>query len=130
MVRQLVLEKENSELKPVKLRLKIDLVSYPTRAEGLVNMIILHLDCYYIHYVSTAVLFCLYLFTHVYYPKEKIQQKIDNYRFPLIYASILPIINCKINYRLIGITTLLWVRDSDSRVGKLKTLEHKSTEIL
>ena len=29
------LEKENSELKPVKLRLKIDLVSYPTRAEGL-----------------------------------------------------------------------------------------------
>ena len=32
------MEKENSELKPVKLRLKIDLVSYPTRAEGLVNM--------------------------------------------------------------------------------------------
>ena len=27
--------KENSELKPVKLRLKIDLVSYPARAEGL-----------------------------------------------------------------------------------------------
>ena len=26
--------------KPVKLRLKIDLVSYPARAEGLVNMII------------------------------------------------------------------------------------------
>ena len=39
LVRQLVLEKENSELKPVKLRLKIDLVSYPARAEGLVNMI-------------------------------------------------------------------------------------------
>ena len=32
------LEKENSEFKPVKLRLKIDLVSYPVRAEGLVNM--------------------------------------------------------------------------------------------
>ena len=31
--------KENSELKPVKLRLKIDLVSYPAQAEGLVNMI-------------------------------------------------------------------------------------------
>ena len=31
--------KENSELKPVKLRLKIDLVSYPVRAEGLANMI-------------------------------------------------------------------------------------------
>ena len=37
MVRQLVSEKENSEFKPVKLRLKIDLVSYPARAEGLVN---------------------------------------------------------------------------------------------
>ena len=30
-----------SEFKPVKLRLKIDLVSYPARAEGLVNMIII-----------------------------------------------------------------------------------------
>ena len=29
---------ENSEFKPVKLRLKADLVSYPTRAEGLINM--------------------------------------------------------------------------------------------
>ena len=29
----------NSELKPVKLRLKIDLVSYPARSEGLVNRI-------------------------------------------------------------------------------------------
>ena len=37
MVRQLVLEKENSDFKPVKLRLKIDLVSYPARMEGLVN---------------------------------------------------------------------------------------------
>ena len=35
MVRQLVWEKENSEFKPVKLRLKIDLASYPARAEGL-----------------------------------------------------------------------------------------------
>ena len=32
-------EKENSEFKPVKLCLKIDLVSYPARAEGLVNRI-------------------------------------------------------------------------------------------
>ena len=31
----------NSEFKPVKLHLKIDLVSYPTRAEGLVTMITL-----------------------------------------------------------------------------------------
>ena len=37
LVRQLVLEKENSEFKPVKLRIKIDRVSYPVRAEGLVN---------------------------------------------------------------------------------------------
>ena len=28
----------DTEFKPVKLRLKIDLVSYPVRAEGLVNM--------------------------------------------------------------------------------------------
>ena len=34
-MRQIVYEKENSEFKPVKLRLKIDLVSYPARAEGL-----------------------------------------------------------------------------------------------
>ena len=31
---------ENSEFKPVKLHLNIDLVSYPVRAEGLVNMYI------------------------------------------------------------------------------------------
>ena len=44
-MRQLVKEKENSEFKPVKLRLKIDLVSYPARAEGLVNMgiLVLHI---------------------------------------------------------------------------------------
>ena len=29
----------NSESKPVKLRLKIDLVLYPARAEGLVNIV-------------------------------------------------------------------------------------------
>ena len=32
---QLVKEKENSEFKSVKLSLKIDLVSYPARVEGL-----------------------------------------------------------------------------------------------
>ena len=31
--------KENSEVKPVKLRLKINFVGYPARAEGFVNMI-------------------------------------------------------------------------------------------
>ena len=31
------MEKENSEFKPVKLRLKIDLVSHPVYAEELVN---------------------------------------------------------------------------------------------
>ena len=40
-MKQLVQEKENSELKPGKLRLKIDLVSYPARAEVLVNMIMM-----------------------------------------------------------------------------------------
>ena len=35
LVRQLVSEKETSELKPVKRRLKIDIESYPARAEGL-----------------------------------------------------------------------------------------------
>ena len=32
------MEKEKSEFKPVKLCLKIDLVSYPARTEGLVNI--------------------------------------------------------------------------------------------
>ena len=32
-----VYEKDNSEFNPVKLRLKIDLVSHPTRVEGLLN---------------------------------------------------------------------------------------------
>ena len=39
-------EKENSGFKPVKLRLKIDLVSYPARAEGLVNMVYIHVYMY------------------------------------------------------------------------------------
>ena len=38
LVRQLVQEKENSEFKPLQLHYKIDLVSYPARAEGFVNM--------------------------------------------------------------------------------------------
>ena len=33
-MRQLVKEKENSEFRPIKLRLKIDIVSYPAQAEG------------------------------------------------------------------------------------------------
>ena len=44
LVRQLVQEKENSEFKPVKLRLKIDLVSYPARAEGLGKYLYTHLQ--------------------------------------------------------------------------------------
>ena len=39
MVRELVKE-DNSEFKPVKLRLKIDIVSYPAQVEGLVNRVI------------------------------------------------------------------------------------------
>ena len=38
LVRQLVNENENSEFQSVNIRLKIDLVSYPVRVEGLVNM--------------------------------------------------------------------------------------------
>ena len=41
MVRQLVKEMENSEFKPVKLHLKINLGSYLAQAEGLVNRIII-----------------------------------------------------------------------------------------
>ena len=40
LVRQLVLENENSEFKPAKLRLKIDFVSYPAQTKGLVNMVL------------------------------------------------------------------------------------------
>ena len=35
----MVISNKNSEFKPVKLHLKIDPVSYPARAKGLVNMI-------------------------------------------------------------------------------------------
>ena len=57
-MRQLYEEKEHSEFKPVKLRLKTDFVSYPTRAEGLVNMVLWHINhcwlfnaksCFYIY---------------------------------------------------------------------------------
>ena len=40
LVRQPVYKKENSDLKPVVFHLKIDLVSHPTCAEGLVNIYI------------------------------------------------------------------------------------------
>ena len=47
------LGERNSEFKPVKLRLKIDLVSYPTRTEGLVNMIIkIKSTLQYVEYIS------------------------------------------------------------------------------
>ena len=46
LVRQLVLEKEISEFKPIKLRLNVDLVSYPDRAEELVNMNIKEKYCF------------------------------------------------------------------------------------
>ena len=41
LAQQLVYEKENSELKPGKLRLKTDLVSYPDWAEGLGKYVLL-----------------------------------------------------------------------------------------
>ena len=48
LVRRLVKKKENSEFKPVKLRFKIDLMSYPARVEGLVNMIMVWFDLVYL----------------------------------------------------------------------------------
>ena len=64
-MRQLVWEKENCELKPVKPRLKIDLVSYPARAEGLVNMIFIrsiYLSDSVFIFLSNPVYFYLSLF--------------------------------------------------------------------
>ena len=53
LLRQLVLEKENSEFKPVKVRFKkIDLASYPARAEGLVNM--------YTYIMIKCIYICIY----------------------------------------------------------------------
>ena len=43
--------KENSEFKPVKLRLKIDLVSYPARAEGLGKYDMIIYICYLMIYI-------------------------------------------------------------------------------
>ena len=58
-MRQLVQEKENSEFKPVKLRLKIDLVSYPVRAEGLGKYDIINM-----HITKNYIVCCLYLMAH------------------------------------------------------------------
>ena len=49
LVRRLVYEKENSEF---KLRLKIDPVSYPTLAEGLVNMVFGRVEDFHFEDVS------------------------------------------------------------------------------
>ena len=59
-MRQLVEEKENSEFKPVKLRLKIDFVSYPAREEGLGksdNQSIVHkaFYCYLFHFIESKI---------------------------------------------------------------------------
>ena len=42
LIWQPVKEKENSEFKPIKLHLKIDLVSRPANAEGLINKYIVY----------------------------------------------------------------------------------------
>ena len=46
LVRELVKEKENIEFKPVKLRLKIDLVSYPARVEGFGKYVCIYIYMY------------------------------------------------------------------------------------
>ena len=69
LVRQLVKEKENSEFKPVKLRLKFDLVSYPARAEGLVNMYISYMYIFWFDNfnVNPRGVACIYaIFTYIY----------------------------------------------------------------
>ena len=68
MVGQQVKEKENSELKPVKLRLKIDLVSYPARAEGLVNIYIYIYVCVCVCVcsISHSLSLSLYIYIYIY----------------------------------------------------------------
>ncbi len=57
LVRQLFQEKKNSEFKPVRLRLKIDLVSYPARVEGLGKYdITVQTNDYYTHLESTEIM--------------------------------------------------------------------------
>ena len=63
-MRQLVKEKENSEFKTVKLRLKIDLVSYPARAEGL--------DKYVYIYIYIRVRVYIYMYIHIYFFKHAV----------------------------------------------------------
>ena len=70
LVRQLVKEKQ-TEFKPVKLRLKVDLVSYPAREEGLVCVYVYiyiyiyicmyeHLWVYVYVYIYTSMCICIY----------------------------------------------------------------------
>ena len=65
--------KKTQNLKPVKLRLKIDLVSYPPRAEGFINiytytdMFIYTYTHVYIHiYTHVYVHICTHVFVHIY----------------------------------------------------------------
>ena len=62
------MEKENSEFKPVKLHLKIDLVSHPARAEGLVNMIYIYIYIYICinMFICIYNYVCMYICTYVY----------------------------------------------------------------
>ena len=83
LVRQLVLEKENSEFKPVKLRLKIDLVSYRALAEGLgkygkdIKYLPLEQKQYAVDYIGDynklfmCLLMCIFLTKYVYRCKRK-----------------------------------------------------------
>ena len=84
LLRRPVMEKKNSQLKPFKLRLKIDLVSHPLQAEGLVNTFISLLNSHFLRYfchVLFSIFFCIYLL-HV--------QNIKNLREPLVsYFTVL-----------------------------------------
>ena len=61
---QLVKEKENSAFKPDKLCLKIDLVSYPTRVEGLVHRIISTFVIGFYTFIHE--MFYIYIYIYIY----------------------------------------------------------------
>ena len=66
----------NWEGKSINVRFKIDLVSYPARAEGLVNMI--NVRAYLYTSCHTFIWICM-----------KVQNKFNNNRFPSIYVHVL-----------------------------------------
>ena len=86
-MRQLVYEKENSEFKPVKLRLKIHLVSYPARVEGLVNMYIYMHTHTYMYVVHIYVFACAFWFIWFYGISTFMVYLMPNYSLYLVLSN-------------------------------------------